>query len=405
MAWAVLLLLLLPAPPASGGKDDRRGEFRSATVCAQCHAEIYASWKSSYHASAFTDPSFQLSYDRIRRSNPRRTLPCEQCHNPLRFHLPPDDPRVSLFAQEGVTCDFCHSVEAVLPDGGFPRYRLNPAYKFGPYPPGKERKNSVHEIRFSSLHLTSAFCAGCHEYRNPYGVPILTNFSEWEESFYRGEGVHCQFCHLPQLFDPQFIPKKDRKGPVDHAMLGGHSRKQLENAIRIQASLTVSGAEARVTTRLKNETVGHKIPSGIPMNRIRLAITLYDGSGKALSRKEELFERVVGDGAGNPLREPERIFTEAREVLKDNRIAPKEVREVIHTFPLASAKPATADISLTYEILTVDISPGTGSIDIPISRTVIPIRRGVPVIYLAMAALAVVAALLAAAFSLGRKVR
>ena len=77
-------------------------------------------------------------------------------------------------------------------------------------------------------------------------MPILSTFSEWKESFYRGEGVHCQFCHLPQLFDPQFIDAKDRKGPVDHAMVGGHSRERLAKAIPLKGTLRVSGETARV---------------------------------------------------------------------------------------------------------------------------------------------------------------
>ncbi|GAB4361361.1 MAG: multiheme c-type cytochrome [Deltaproteobacteria bacterium] len=396
------LALLLSVPfPADGRAAGR--EFRSASVCAQCHPKIHASWKSSQHSSAFTDPAFQLPYDRIRRKNPRRTLPCEQCHNPLRFHLPAGDPRASIFAQEGVTCDFCHSVESVVPGESFPRYRLNPDFKFGPYPPGKETGRSIHATRFSRLHITSAFCAGCHEYRNPYGVPILSTFSEWEESFYRGEGVHCQFCHLPQLFDPQFIDVKDRKGPVDHAMVGGHSRERMAKAIPLKGTLRISGGTAEVRIVLKNETVGHKTPSGIPMHRIRLVTSLFDESGTALGRKEELFERVVGDGAGNPLTKPEEIFTEAREVLKDNRIGPKETREVIHSFPLAGKRPVTAEVSLTYEIPTPDISPGTGSIDIPISRILIPAGRGISPLVLSLIALAVVAALLGTALAVRRK--
>jgi len=403
-AGTALLVLLLSVSTAAGLEGTRK-EFQPATVCAQCHEAIYASWKSSQHSSAFTDPAFQLPYDRIRRENPRRTLPCENCHNPLRFQLSPDDPRVSIFAQEGVTCDFCHSVESADPGGAFPRYRLNPAYKFGPYSPGQGQKGTTHRTQFSRLHITSAFCAGCHEYNNPFGVPILSTYSEWEASFYRGEGVHCQFCHLPQLFDPQFIDSKDRKGPVDHAMVGGHSRERMAKAIPLKGSLRISGDTARVSIHLKNETVGHKTPSGIPMHRIRLVTSLFDSAGNSLGKEEEVFERVVGDGAGNPLRNPERIFTEAREVLKDNRIAPKETREVTHRFALGGKLPATAEVSLTYEIPTPDISPGTRSIDIPIARILLPVRRGIAPLSLALIALAAVGALLAAALLVSRKRR
>lgn len=366
--------------------------YRSATVCAECHAEIVRTWRSSEHATSFTDPAFQLPYDRIRRANPGKTLACEQCHNPMRFLLPPQDPRASIFAQEGVTCDFCHSVESVSAQGPFPRYKTSPGVKFGPR--GGTSGKKAHLTRFSRLHITSEFCAGCHEFRNEFGVLILSTFSEWQESFYRGEGIHCQFCHLPQLFDARFIDPKTGKGPLDHAMVGGHSRDRMAKAIPVKARLTAGRAEARLTVQLRNETVGHKTPSGIPLHRIRLVSTLFDGSGNPLERKEELFERILGDGNGKALERAEEIFTAAREVLKDNRIGPKETREIVQLFPIRGRTPAAAEVSLAYEIQTPDIAPATRYIEIPISRAVVPAEPRNSPFTIALVALAVVVALL-----------
>jgi hypothetical protein len=381
---ALLIPHLLPVPPA------RAETFRSAAVCAECHPEIHRAWLSSQHASAFTDPAFQIPYERIRSRDPGRALPCEQCHNPMRFLLSPRDPRAAIFSREGVTCDFCHSVESVAPGGPFPRYRATPGVKFGPQ--GGSGK-SPHGTKFSGLHLTSEFCAGCHEYRNEYGTPILTTASEWKESFYRGEGVHCQYCHLPQLFDARFIEGKRQKGPADHAMVGGHSRERLSRAIPIQAQLLLSGREARVTVPLKNELVGHATPSGLPTHRIRLTAKLHDASGNETGRQEELFERVLGDGKGKPLTRAEEIFLDAREVLKDNRIKPKESRQVRFSFPVDNGVPVVAHVSLVYEMPTPDVAPALRHVEIPISeRLVTPEAegfRGKAVILLAAAGLAV----------------
>lgn len=370
---AAAALLLAGSAAAAGAQEE--AVYQSATVCAQCHPEIYRTWARSQHARAFTDPAFQLPYDRIRRVDPGRTLPCERCHNPMRFLLADGDPRASIFAQEGVTCDFCHSVESMAGAGtGFPRYAAQPGVKFGPQ--GGRSGKSRHATRFSRLHITSAFCAGCHEFRNAHGVPVLSTVSEWEASFYRGEGVHCQFCHLPQLFDAGFIDPSRRKGPLDHEMVGGHSRDRLAKAIPLKASLAMSNGEARVTVHVRNETVGHKTPSGIPSHRIRLTSVLYDAGGTVLGKKEEVFERVLGDGTGKALPHPEMVFTEAREVLKDNRISPKETREVVHVFPAGGSRPAAAEVLLTYEIPTPDVSPGLRAIEVPIARAVIPVRQG-----------------------------
>lgn len=376
-------------------------DYQSATVCEQCHPEIYRTWLGSQHARSFTDPAFQLAYDRVRRIDPRQSLPCERCHNPMRFLLAAGDPRAAIFGQEGVTCDFCHSVESAAVGGEFPRYHAHPGVKFGPQ--GGKSGKSPHATRFSGLHVTSTFCAGCHEFRNPHGVPVLSTYSEWEDSFYRGEGIHCQFCHLPQLFDAGFMDPARKKGPLDHAMVGGHSRDRLAKAIPLKAILTVSGGEARLTVQVKNETVGHKTPSGIPSHRIRLATVLYDAAGTVLGKKEEVFERVLGDGAGKPLPHPEMVFTEAREILKDNRIGPKETRKVVHAFPTGGSRPAAAEVSLTYEIPTPDVSPTLGAIDVPIARTVIPVREGYPLLRAAMIAVAAAALVLLAGVLLARR--
>ena len=387
------MVALVAASPGEG-----RGEetFQSATVCSQCHPEIYRTWRFSTHASAYTSPLFQISVDRIRRTDPRQALPCEHCHNPIRFFLDPDDPKAALFAQEGVTCDFCHSVEFVIQGAGFPRYLINPGIKFGPYPTAGGTKGSAHETKFSPLHILSVFCAGCHEYRNEHGISILSTYSEWEESFYRGKSVHCQFCHLPSLFDARFIDPARKKGPVNHGMIGGHSRELLARAIPIRASLTANETEACVTIHVKNDFVGHKTPSGIPIHRLRLETTLYDEDRCVLGRGEEIFERVLGDGAGNPLRMPQQMFPAAREVLKDNRIAPKETREVVHRFPLSGKTPKTAEIALLYEIFLSDATSGLQSSSISILRIVVPVKTGISWGFVALIVLAAASLFLAA---------
>ena len=386
IAGAALLALLFtpwPAPPLAQ-------TYQPAAVCGVCHVEIHRTWQGSQHAGAFTDPAFQLPYDRLRRENPRKTFTCEHCHNPMRFLLSPDDRRAVLFSREGVTCDFCHSVSAVDAKGPFPRYRTKPGVKFGPHP---ERSGKGPHIRqFSRLHITSEFCAGCHEFRNEHGVPILTTVSEWEKSFYRGTGVHCQFCHLPELFDARFIDGKKKKGPIDHSMVGGHSRERLARAIPVRARLVLSGGGARVAVSVKNELVGHATPTGIPTHRLRLAATLFDAAGNAIDRREEIFERVVGDGTGKALTRPEEIFVSAREVLKDNRLLPKETREVRFSFPAGKEPAATASVALTYEIPTPDIAPTLRYIEIPVATQVVTAEagwaRGKAVVFAAAAILA-----------------
>lgn len=394
--------VLLAALPCEGRGE---GDFQPAAACSQCHPEIYRTWRSSRHASANTGPLFRITLDRIRRENPRLSLPCAHCHDPLRFFLDPDDPKAAIFAREGVTCDFCHSVEFLIQGihgAGFPRYLVNPGFKFGPYPAGGESKKSAHKRKFSTLHIQSVFCAGCHEYRNEHGVSVLSTYSEWEESYYRGKSVHCQFCHLPGLFDAPFIDPARKQGPLGHDMAGGHSRDLLARALPIRATLTTDGKEACLTIHVKNDFVGHKAPSGIPIHRLRLETTLLDENRRVLGQGEEMFERVLGDGRGNPLRMPERFFPAAKEVLKDNRIAPKEVRRVVHRFPLHGKAPKTAEIVLLYDTVLSALAPGLESSSISILRIVVPVTSGIPWPFVAPVVLVAATLALAAVLALRR---
>jgi len=102
---------------------------------------------------------------------------------------------------------------------------------------------------------------------------------------------------------------------------------------------------------------------------------------------------------------PELVFTAAREVLKDNRISPKENRRVEFSFPLGAARPAAARVALVYEIPTPDIAPGARSIDLPVAEVVVRAREDRTAPVLLLAGLAAAAALLAAGLRAARRRR
>ena len=69
-------------------------------------------------------------------------------------------------------------------------------------------------------------------------------------------------------------------------------------------ALATTAAGTEVTVKLRNETVGHMTPSGMPHHRLRLVTNLFDEEGKVVATAEERFERVLGDGKGRPLTTP-----------------------------------------------------------------------------------------------------
>jgi hypothetical protein len=138
------------------------------------------------------------------------------------------------------------------------------------------------------------------------------------------------------------------------------------------------------------------------MHKLRLGSTLYDAKGGVIGQKDELFERVIGDGAGKPLERPESVFTEGREVLKDNRIGPKETRVVVHRFPLKGVAPVSAAVSLVFERPVLDTPSGIKLVEMPITRVNVPAKADSTSLRYLLVGL-VVAALAAAVLALKKR--
>lgn len=363
--YIFVLCLSFPLPSLAQEKT-----IEPAKVCRKCHREIYEQWKSSRHANSFTEPTFRESFEAVRGKNADSASLCLFCHGPVAT-FPKDTLGIGLTVKEGITCDFCHTVDEVATDGKFPRYSNTPGTKRGPI---DNTTSSYHTTEFSPLLLDAKFCAGCHEFTNQNGTPILTTYSEWEKSFYRGEGVHCQYCHLPQLYkDIQYLPgTKNPDSPPDHTMRGGHYPEKLREAIRMSGTLRRKSKKAILHVVVKNDKSGHKIPTGIPTHKIIIAAKLFDGEGETIGDKQVYIERILGDSEGNALTFPADIFLKASTVLKDNRIEPKEAREFTIDFPLKKRlNTLSAGVSLLYELPSPD--PNLKKVRISFDTRTIPL--------------------------------
>lgn len=339
----IFLLLFSPPLPSYPGEKG----YETAETCKRCHGKIYDQWKSSRHANAFTEPTFSGIYREITANNPDTVSLCRFCHSPLAG-IPKKMIGKEVADEEGVSCDFCHTVKEVRLDGNFPKYINTPGTKRGPI---DDAKSPYHETEFSPLLLDAKFCAGCHEFTNQKGVPILTTYAEWEKSFYRGEGIHCQFCHLPQLF-----PGSDKSdAPPDHTMRGGHFPDKIREAVRMSGTLRSLKKKALIEIELFNDKSGHKVPTGIPTRKFVVDAQLFGDRGRVIGKKQLLIERVLGDKEGNPITSAAEMFLNASTVLKDNRIGPKEKRKLTIDFPLKNRfETLSAIVSLLYEVPSPD---------------------------------------------------
>lgn len=327
--------------------------WTSPEVCGECHQAIHAVWRESMHAQAWSDAVFQAAYKRTNRAYGKNGAHiCLLCHSPtVREKSKPVNGEDAL--SKGVTCDFCHSVKAVeLSDRSDPiRWTLGKT-KYGPL---RHAQSPAHRIVHSDLHGRSEFCAACHEYRNANGITVLGTYSEWKKSSYAQKGKQCQNCHMPLI--PGRVVALNVKGDSGktvnlHNISGSHSMDRVRKAV----TLDVSGYEwigdrIWVYIKVANRGSGHCFPTGMPLHRAYLDVTIRDG-GRVVDQREIPFELVMLDQDARPIKHEHRLMLEAASVRSDTRLKPDEVRTIDISFRKVKAPRLTLTADLHYEYTT-----------------------------------------------------
>lgn len=346
------------ASPARGSPPTVKAKsYTISTVCSQCHEDIYWTWKNSLHAMSLSDPVFDAAYwEAIKLSKGAAKPFCLGCHAPTTRVTKDFDQRQPLTA-EGVTCDFCHTITAADPLKAGEPFTLRPGLtKWGPL---RDAESPVHEVQFSRVHLTSELCGGCHEYRTKSGVALMSTYSEWRAGPYAQQGIQCQTCHMPVGVGRVVRPDvKLTERPINlHDIQGGHSMEQIRKAARVEVREIVR-AEAgyRVVVAVENVGSGHMIPTGIPTRQLQLVVQLRRGQS-VLAMRETAFRKVVVDTAGNELTTDAEVFLHGAAIRSDNRILPKETREVSLFFPYTGPPDVTVEAKLYYRYPMVIAKP------------------------------------------------
>ncbi|HYL81230.1 MAG TPA: multiheme c-type cytochrome, partial [Candidatus Acidoferrum sp.] len=107
--------------------------YTSSQICAQCHEDIYTTWKNSLHALSLSDPVFDAAYwEAIKLTKGSARTLCLRCHAPTTRVTKDYDQRQPI-TEEGVTCDFCHTIQATNPFAAGEPYTMRPGLtKWGP---------------------------------------------------------------------------------------------------------------------------------------------------------------------------------------------------------------------------------------------------------------------------------
>lgn len=260
------------------------------TGCLDCHAPIAEEWRQSYHYKSLTGPYWrdtrQLGYLRVFEVLRK---PCVNCHapanvldladavastavgeNPLGVECTPNllrNPKGTIPSARsddvdlGVDCTACHvSKRGIVGSGRHP--------------------TAEHEViadrRFEApASASETLCGTCHR----------SAVDAWKQTGLPAQGITCLECHMPEVRAASVVegperPRRSHRFPADKdpAML----RKA------VNASLDVT-PDRRARLRIRNDRVGHYLPSG--GNWLSVRFEAYDGSGQRRAERVEGFGR------------------------------------------------------------------------------------------------------------------
>ncbi len=255
----------LPGPHPSSAADP----VAENAACEACHADVAAEWRSSEHASAFTDPVFSAAFA------VEPTAFCADCHAPEETPFAEPGAKASL----GVACVTCHLAGGAVLAAPKPGLTLAP-----------------HRIERSAAFAGSGACSGCHEFsfgddaRRELPLAMQATVSEHAASGYADRS--CADCHMPAA----------------HEGRRSHSFASTRDPEHHQKSVRVSAERAGPTTlrlELSLAGVGHRYPTGDLFRRVAIAAEVVGEDFRSLASSTRYLARHFATGRdveGRPIR-------------------------------------------------------------------------------------------------------
>jgi hypothetical protein len=312
-----------PQPGASttdgetAGKTLSREELMEPKACRSCHPGQYEEWAGSMHAYASRDPVFVAMNARGQEETGGKLGNfCVSCHAPMAVAegLTTDGSNLSQLgdAYQGVTCYFCHNVEAVEGSHNNPLRLANDTVLRGPF--HNPVSNTAHASTYSRLMdkddpASARLCGACHDVvveahvrgddmKDAPDVALERTFLEWQATLFNQDvatgGLTCNGCHMPVspvrtasavggAFPKRASRRHDFEG-VDVALVSfpGQQRQRLLTQQFLDSSLLAEVCVSRdglLAITLENAS-GHHWPSGATFDRLAwLDVRAFDANG------------------------------------------------------------------------------------------------------------------------------
>ncbi len=272
-------------------------KFEKDAVCAECHVDIARQHEQNLMSQSFTHAWDEVEYYQLALPHAERVAKvagikagCNGCHAPLAFlagDIPPKRPSEGTRANEGVSCDLCHSITGFEGDVPFNfNFVVSPGETKQGVRTGTESPH--HQINANPFLATAEFCGTCHNEKDPWGLWVKATHLEWQKSPQAEAGITCLDCHMPKAAGNS-APEAGGQDHTDvrqHLFHGAHDTGKLMGTaeVRIHPSAREAkpGSNIVLTATVVNAKAGHAIPSGSAEERVVwLDVTATDSAGKS----------------------------------------------------------------------------------------------------------------------------
>jgi hypothetical protein len=270
-----------------------RAELLDPASCKRCHEQHYTDWSSSMHAYAGDDPVFLAMNARGQRETGGALGSfCVNCHAPMAVHEKATTDGLNLASVpqklKGVTCYFCHDIDAIQGSHNGAVHLANGVTMRGPIsdPLANEAHPSAHSVLHDRDHLdSSSLCGSCHDVQNGHGASIERTMAEWQATVFSQPtiGNTCGQCHMDQSTSPVPVAQSDGAKPrryhshllagVDLPLIPFPGKDQQQARVQslldssLQSGLCVALFGFGVDVILDNVAAGHGLPSGAAQDR------------------------------------------------------------------------------------------------------------------------------------------
>jgi len=299
---ALLLLSAAQSPLVAADAAESTGEttysyddWEGPDYCgSDCHVDIHQQWKQAMMSQSYTHPWDEIEYFKLAVPHAEKDeivagvkAGCNGCHSPMAFltgDIPPPRVKENSRANEGVHCDFCHTITGF--EGDTPHnfnYVIEPGdTKNGPR---LDADSPAHETHQSEFLAQAEFCGICHNEQDPYGVWVKSTHLEWKEGPYAAAGVRCQDCHMTQGEMVTAIDGPEYDDARLHLFHGAHDPGKVRGTVELRINSDVDqakpGETVSFTVALFNQKAGHKFPTGSAEERMLwLHVEAVDAAGK-----------------------------------------------------------------------------------------------------------------------------